>query len=868
MPRRRPPRARRRRALRRALVAALALAALAVAASQLRRAAAMRPDPALDGPRLAADGAGFAHDVPLDPASPWPKFRGDARQSGRSALRPAPSERAPWIFPTGQGVFSPPVVGGDGTVYVGSADHAFYAIDADGALRWRFETGGVIDSAALLDDRGRVFVPSGDGHLHALDRATGRALWAFRAHTPAEVAALHGIEVFNVDWWEGHVALLPDGTLLAGNDNYLVYLLDRETGEERGHLLGNELAWSLPAVNARTGRIFLGTMFGALRNLFAFDPATGERLWATGALGPVASSPLLTTTRADGALVVGGFDGFVRAFDQARGRQLWRFATRDHVYASAAQLSDGTLVVPSTDGTIYALDPERGTRVWAFDTLAPIRASPAIDGDDRIYVGTGDGRLLALEPDGTLRWAYRCIEGDRDDLNGSPGLGPEGVVAGGEDGSVCFVPYDHCLSARGRSDRRCAVGGGEGLPADGAHLLFTTRFGGLLREPPAQIDANEPLAFTLSVRAGGDTELARIEKDDLAVALSTGRAAVQVSADRRFVTIVPEAPWAGPAGGRLLVELRGSYRVQPWRLGLRPFGGRDGGRFSERFAFAVRPRPRAAMPYAVPRAPGEPAAAFSLGRLAAPNPTMLPSWNQIGFDSLRYLGGTVEGDERSALVWWVGGRRGADGGAEVDPASATRFVLRLAWDDGLVTLADDAGFTLDFAGSWAMPTRSYRLATRAAPDGRIERPAALHVVVDCGRIARYGRFLKLLGLCEADTGWMHVQGGAELAVWEPPAPPADVGEVSFELGPREAIARLAGGHVAAAAHAVGLLLVDAASGEPVPLSYGLATTVERDAQGAATAVRMRYDRGTIRGPVRAHLLVDTALVATATLPAP
>lgn len=827
----------------------------------------MRPDPAFDGPRAAADGAGFVHEVPLDPASPWPKFRGDARQSGRSALRPAASEREPWIFPTGQGVFSPPVVGGDGTVYVGSADHAFYAIGADGALRWRFETGGVIDSAALLDDRGRVYVPSGDGHLYALDRATGRELWRFRAHAPAEVAALHGIEVFNVDWWEGHVALLPDGTLLAGNDNYLVYLLDRDTGRERAHLLGNELAWSLPAVNARTGRIFLGTMFVALRNLFAFDPATGVRLWATGALGPVASSPLLTTTRADGAVVVGGFDGYVRAFDQARGRQLWRFATRDHVYASAAQLSDGTLVVPSTDGTIYALDPERGTRIWAFDTLAPIRASPAVDGDDRIYVGTGDGRLLALERDGTLRWAYRCIEGDRDDLNGSPAPGPEGVVAGGEDGSVCFVPYDHCLSARGRGDRRCAIGGGEALPADGAHLSFTTRFGGLLREPPAQIDANEPLAFTLTVREGGDTVPARIEKGELAVVLSTGRAAVRVSADRRFFAIVPEVPWAGPAGGRLLVEIRGGYRVRPWRLGLRAFGGRDGGRFSERFALAVRPRPRAAMPYAVPRVPGDPAAAFSLGRLAAPLPTMLPSWNQIGFDSLRYLGGIVEGDERSALVWWVGGRRAADGRAEVDPASTTRFVLRLAWDDGLVTLSDEAGFTLDFAGSWAMPYRSYRLATRAAPDGRIERPAALYAVADCDRIARYGPFLKLLGLSESDTGWMHVIGGAELAAWAPP-PPAEVGEVAFEVGPREAVARIAGGRVAAGRHAVGLLLVDAASGAPVPLSYGFATRVESDAQGFVTAVRVQLERGAIRGPVRAHLLVDTALVATATLPAP
>src|SRR5690606_23862367 len=115
---------------------------------------------------------------------------------------------------------------------------------------------------------------------------------------------------FNLDWWEGNVAILPDGTLLAGNDNYLYYRIDRDTGEERGRWLGNELGWSLPAVNARTGRVFFGTMFLALRNLFAFDVASGEQVWSNGALGSIVASPLLTSTRADGAVVVAGFDGF------------------------------------------------------------------------------------------------------------------------------------------------------------------------------------------------------------------------------------------------------------------------------------------------------------------------------------------------------------------------------------------------------------------------------------------------------------------------------------------------------------------------------------------------------------------------------
>ena len=827
----------------------------------------LRPDPALDGAAAAAGGARFGYDVPLDPASPWPKFRADARQSGRSAVRPARAGARPWTFPTGKGVFSSPVIDGEGTAYIGSADHAFYAIRADGSLKWKFLTGEIIDSSALLDDRGRVYVPSGDAHLYALDRETGRELWRFRAHTPEQVEALHGIEVFNVDWWEGNVAMLADGTLLAGNDNYLYYRIDRDTGADRGHLVSNELGWSLPAVNTRTGRVFFGSMFVALRNLFAFDVASGKRIWSSGGLGSIVSSPLLTSTSAEGAVVVGGFDGYVRAFGQKSGRQIWKRATRDHVYASPAQLSDGHIVVASTDGSVYALDPDRGDVVWAFDTLAPIRSSPAVDGEDHIYFGSGDGRLFAIEPDGRLRWSYRCIDGDRDDLNGSPGLGPHGIHVGGEDGSICFVPYDYCLSETGRADRRCVSGAGEALPDEGARLYFTSRFGDLSLAPPAEIDANEPLAFTLSVRAHGDTELAAIDKDDLAVELSSGRAAVDVSADRRFVTVVPETTWAGAEGGTLRVVLRGGFRTEPWRLGLKAFGGTKSGRFEQRFEFAVRPRAPAAIPYTVPQRPGDLATAFEIGRLAAPNPTMLPSWNQIGFDSIRYLGGIVEGSGDRAVLWFVGGRHdGATGRTIVDPANATRFALVLDWDDGLVTLHDAGPFTLDFNGSWGMPYRRYRIATRAAADGRIERRPALNAVADCDQIANYGRFLKGMGMSEWDTGLMHIYGGADLSLWDggPSGTPADVGNVTLEVGATEAVVRIAGGRIRRSEHAVGLLLVDAQSGLPVSLSYAFVTAVGTDSSGVVTSVRVRYEPGTLRGPVRAYYLIDTVPAFTAT----
>lgn len=140
--------------------------------------AACTADPSGPGPT-----AGY--DVPVDPDSPWPKFRRTSRQDARSPIPAVVTDAAPWTFATGKGIFSSPVIGADGTVYVGSADRTFYAIGPDGLLRWSFETGEIVDSAALLDDEGRVFFGSGDGSAYALDAATGDPLWTFEADDPA-----------------------------------------------------------------------------------------------------------------------------------------------------------------------------------------------------------------------------------------------------------------------------------------------------------------------------------------------------------------------------------------------------------------------------------------------------------------------------------------------------------------------------------------------------------------------------------------------------------------------------------------------------------------------------------------------------------
>ena len=64
---------------------------------------------------LMAPAAADAITVPTQRGSPWPSMRHDARNTGPMASRGAYRGGRPWTFRTGKGIFSTPVIGGDGT---------------------------------------------------------------------------------------------------------------------------------------------------------------------------------------------------------------------------------------------------------------------------------------------------------------------------------------------------------------------------------------------------------------------------------------------------------------------------------------------------------------------------------------------------------------------------------------------------------------------------------------------------------------------------------------------------------------------------------------------------------------------------------
>ena len=87
-----------------------------------------------------------------------------------------------------------------------------------------------------------------------------------------------------------------DGTLIAPNDNFRTYAIDRTTATQRWAFSTRDQTWALPAVDARTGRVYAANNYflGGAPNVFGLNGAAGTERWSAEVNGSVVASPLLT----------------------------------------------------------------------------------------------------------------------------------------------------------------------------------------------------------------------------------------------------------------------------------------------------------------------------------------------------------------------------------------------------------------------------------------------------------------------------------------------------------------------------------------------------------------------------------------------
>lgn len=343
-----------------------------------------------------------------EPAS-WPAFGNGPSHtfSGPTSITPAqaPTLAPRWYFPTNEIVTAEPIVA-NGTVYVGSWDGVFHAIDAaTGTKKWEFTAkpqpavtssalspdhvqsdGGMITGGAWYEASSDLVIFGAGYTLYALHAATGVQAWSIDLTGKPEAAP----DPANDETRLFSSPVVVDGKVVVGVS------ADGQDGE-RGYVAAVDVS------------------SGALAWRFETDVDGSGNLRNDGC-GNVWTSPTVVGHRvvvgvADCNFFAGPYlDERVIAVDVDHGTLEWKFTPPrvaegdpdcDWDFGATANAGPDFLGIGGKDGTYYSLDPASGTLRWqknvVFGGLAGGFISPTAYDGTRAYGATAIGDFGRFE---------------------------------------------------------------------------------------------------------------------------------------------------------------------------------------------------------------------------------------------------------------------------------------------------------------------------------------------------------------------------------------------------------------------------------------------------------------------------------------
>ncbi|MCR8636566.1 PQQ-binding-like beta-propeller repeat protein [Paenibacillus radicis (ex Xue et al. 2023)] len=299
--------------------------------------------------------------------------------------------------------YTPPAIGADGTLYIGTEGSSLSAISPDGITKWNFAAGGIVVAQAVGTD-GTIYAAAGQ--------------------------KLYGVNPDGSKKWELDMKCQLGGSLTVDTDGSMY------TGCLTGKFFAIKpdlsIKWSIdwdvkesPWSPSSAKTVEDGTVYvGSGHNLLAMKP-NGMKKWETATGGKIHRAPVVG---ADGTIYTGSEDKNLYALNPD-GTVKWTFATGGEIKSSPAIGKDGTLYVASNDKNLYAIHPN-GTKKWVFTTkvehpgINTVIFAPVIGVDGSVYIVTLEGVVYAVNANGSGRWSYNT-----DYLIGTdPAIGPDGTV--------------------------------------------------------------------------------------------------------------------------------------------------------------------------------------------------------------------------------------------------------------------------------------------------------------------------------------------------------------------------------------------------------------------------------------------------------
>jgi outer membrane protein assembly factor BamB len=343
--------------------------------------------------------------------SPWPMYCHDVRHTGQSLYSTAnTTDVEKWRISLPNWVEGSPVIDGNDTVYIGCDD--FFALYANGTIKWNYRVKGLIWSAPAIEENGVLYVGS---------------VWG----SPNYLYAFYPNGTLKWNYWTGNLDIYSspvigdDGIIYfgCGGDyptiGYITALYPN--GTLRWQFQVNAVVYSSPAIG-NNGIIYCGTHDGGL---YALYPNNGTIKWRFGTGGWIRTAPCIAE---DGTIYCVSLDNYLYAI-YPDGTMKWR-----------TNVGAGTSPTIGQDGTVYAgwdhlyaIDPTDGAIKWVFDP-GPNRCieggTPCHSSDNIIYFGTRiqefiGGEIIAVNPNGTERWRKLIAN---QEVQSAPAIGEDGTI--------------------------------------------------------------------------------------------------------------------------------------------------------------------------------------------------------------------------------------------------------------------------------------------------------------------------------------------------------------------------------------------------------------------------------------------------------
>jgi outer membrane protein assembly factor BamB len=345
----------------------------------------------------------------------WLLFRGNPLQTGVADTTLPDKLEVLWTFKAKDSIENAPAVA-KGVVYLGAMDERLYALDlATGKEKWAYRAGkdaGFKASPAVKGDT--VYVGDTDGLLHAVDAAKGMKRWTYA--TGAEITS---------------GANFTGDRVLFGSGDETLYCLTTD----------GKLAWKFKVPGGpvmATPAVAGGVTFvaGCDSALHVIDLDNGMEKASVELAGQVGATAAVVNDR----VYVGTMIHHVQAVDWKKAKVDWTFEPKraGQPFAASIAVTDALVIAASRDKRVYALKRDNGDVQWTFATGSRVESSPVVVGQ-RVYVGSSDRKFYVLDL-ATGREVQK-LEFD-DEVTGSPAVAADRLLIGTRAGTL------YCLGAK------------------------------------------------------------------------------------------------------------------------------------------------------------------------------------------------------------------------------------------------------------------------------------------------------------------------------------------------------------------------------------------------------------------------------------